>query len=90
MAGRINRTEMNDTSVAAKSSGAGNHAGVISRAFVCSITVTRASARRDGASWSVPTSTAQTCAAPKRSIQSVNPPVDAPTSTARQPVRSSA
>src|SRR6185503_171370 len=47
--------------------------------------VTRASARSAEWSWPSPTSTASTLAAPCASSASVNPPVDAPTSTARAP-----
>ena len=47
--------------------------------------VTRASAPSVGCSWPCPTSTARTLAAPWASSASVNPPVDAPTSTARAP-----
>ena len=56
------------------------------RTLVRSSTVdTRGSWRSDHASCPRPTSTATTCAAPRCSRQSVNPPVDAPTSSARRP-----
>ena len=50
--------------------------------------VTRGSARSRSWSWPWPTSSATTWAAPRCSRQSVNPPVDAPASSARTPVTS--
>ena len=58
---------------------------VRARAFVRSSTVTRASLRSRQASSPYPTSTATTLRAPCSSRQSVNPPVAAPTSSARLP-----
>jgi len=50
------------------------------RALVFSITTTRGSFRSLASSCPVPTSTANTRAAPRCSRQSVKPPVEAPTS----------
>ena len=63
-------------------------AGVASRTFVRSSTVTRSSSRMRGCSWPWPTSRATTWAAPRVSRQSVKPPVEAPTSSTRRPVTS--
>ena len=62
--------------------------GVASRMLVRSMTVTRSSARSRGCSWPCPTSRAITRRAPRESRQSVNPPVDAPTSRTTSPVTS--
>ena len=78
---------MNEQSITARSAGAnggGNWAAVKRRALVFSITTTRGSWRSFQASCPRPTSTAKTFAAPCWSRQSVNPPVDAPRSSATQ------
>ena len=80
------RSEMNERSATHRSAGGSIAPASSSRTLVRSITVTRGSLRSDHASWPRPTSIATTCAAPRWSRQSVNPPVDAPTSTARAPV----
>jgi hypothetical protein len=50
-----------------------------------STATTPGSARTDGASWSCPTSTASTARAPRSRSTCVNPPVDAPMSSASRP-----
>jgi len=64
-------------------------ADVSTRALVCSSTVTRGSWRSFQASWLVPESTANTCAAPRWSNTSVKPPVELPMSIATAPAGSS-
>ena len=76
---------MKETSVPMKSAW-GSSAVRIS---VCSIETTLGSLRRNSASWSRPTSTAYTFAAPCWSMQSVNPPVEDPMSMHSAPVISS-
>ena len=71
---------MNERSATTISGRYGRSSGRRSRTFVRSSTVTRSSVRNDQASCPYPTSTATTCAAPRRRRQSVNPPVEAPAS----------
>ena len=85
---RMVRSEMNDASTTIASNGSPNASSPSLRKLVRSITVTRSSLRRRQSSCPYPTSTATTCAAPRCSKQSVNPPVEAPTSSARAPVTS--
>ena len=83
------RSEMNERSATHEVGGRIDRTAVSSsRTLVRSMTVTRASLRSDQASCPRPTSIATTCAAPRWSRQSVKPPVDAPTSTARRPATS--
>ena len=89
-AGATSRREMNDRSATTRSTGSPTSARVRWRALRRSRTVTRGSLRSDQASWPVPTSTATTEAAPCCRRQSVNPPVEAPASSARRPATSTA
>jgi len=59
---------------------AGSGSAFNCRALVCSITTTRGFLRSDSCSSPSPTSMAYTLRAPRCSKQSVNPPVEAPTS----------
>ncbi len=79
------RNEMNERSPTTTSTVPPIVAGVTFRTFVRSRLVTRSSARSRSWSWPCPTSSATTSAAPRWSRQSVNPPVDAPASSARNP-----
>src|SRR5450759_944956 len=79
---------MNDTSTTARSKGASGIGPSTERMLVLSSTVTRGSVRSDHASCPYPTSSAVTARAPRCSTQSVNPPVDAPTSRTRIPAGS--
>ena len=79
------RSEMNATSIVTRPTRCGTSSGVSSRALTPSRTRTRGSLRRRQSSWPRPTSSAMTLAAPRCSSTSVNPPVDAPTSSAWRP-----
>ena len=79
------RSEMNETSMVMTSNGPGRSAGVRNRALTCSRTVTRGSVRSRQSSCPCPTSSATTWRAPRCSRTSVNPPVDAPMSSADLP-----
>ena len=59
--------------------------GVRSRALTPSTTATRASSAMRASNWPWPTSRAMTLSAPRSSSTSVNPPVEAPTSSAVAP-----
>ena len=84
-AGSTRRSEMNDTSMTTRSTGAGSRSGGAVRMLVRSMICTRGSDATFQSSCPCPTSTQVTCAAPRCSRQSVNPPVDAPTSSAVSP-----
>jgi len=71
---------MKETSVTARDGTSGMSSGFMYLALKFSLTHTRGSLRSDHASWFVPTSTAMTRLAPCCSRQSVNPPVELPTS----------
>ena len=74
---------MNDTSMVTTSTGYGTTSAVSARALTPSRTMTRESVRSRQSSWLCPTSSAMTDSAPRCSSTSVNPPVDAPISSAR-------
>ena len=75
---------MNDTSITMSSGAYGSSSAVSDRAFRRSMTVTRGSDRSRQSSSPYATSRATTCSAPRWSRQSVKPPVEAPTSSARR------
>mmetsp|Transcript_33214 Transcript_33214/g.81623 ORF Transcript_33214/g.81623 Transcript_33214/m.81623 type:complete len:307 (+) Transcript_33214:570-1490(+) len=82
-AGNTLSTEMNDRSSVAMSTGSGS--GCRWRRLVRSITTTLGSTRTRSATWPYPTSMPYTRAAPFCSMQSVNPPVESPESSATLP-----
>ena len=80
---------MNDTSIVTmpkQRRSAGSDSRVSVRALTRSMTMTRGSLRIFQSSWPCPTSSATTRAAPRCSITSVNPPVEAPMSSPVRPV----
>ena len=85
--GSTSRSEMNETSMTIRSTRSGSRSGGASRMFTRSSTRTRASEAIFQSSCPCPTSTQVTRAAPRCSRQSVNPPVEAPTSSAARPAR---
>ena len=76
---------MKDTSAVINPAFSGISVSSAARISRFSSDMTRLSERSFSASWEVPTSTAYTLSAPFCSIQSVNPPVDAPISRQIQP-----
>ena len=90
-AGSTRRSEMNDTSAVTRVGPERQRSRSPATARSSRrCTVTRGSARRRSWSWFRPTSSATTAAAPCWSRQSVNPPVEAPTSRHRSPATSDA
>ena len=87
-AGRIVRMLVNETSHTARSNEPAYTRAGTSTIFVRSSSVTRSSLRSDQSNCARPTSTDTTCAAPRLSRQSVNPPVEHPTSTHVSPAGS--
>src|SRR5215207_7704381 len=80
--------EINDASTVANAICSGRDS--TKRALVCSITTTRGSLRNFQCRMPLPTSIAYTFSAPRCKRQSVNPPVDEPTSAHVSPVTSKA
>ena len=91
MAGSTAVSEMKDKSITITSNGLrGRSVATRWRALIFSRLVTLGSLRNRACSWARPTSTQTTSVAPACSAQSVNPPVEAPTSSTWVPRRSSA
>src|ERR1017187_3110505 len=83
-AGSTSTSEMNDRSAVTRPGAGATCSGRSPRTLTRSRPVTRGAVRSGQASCPYPTSTATTCAAPRRRSTSVNPPAEAPASRHRR------